>query len=231
MANNPRPKYSIQVIAAIIGFVAIFVTVVAFAFVFSPPTLKPTPTTIQPTSSLSSRYQPEIIPIPTDTPDLAGTVTMEPTNTPAPTLIPKVTSTYTLVNGPLPDLTVTGISGPICVPDHIGTVFEFTIYVRNIGRARTRSFGSFDIGVFLIVGQRRYGLDEWASKFNGVIGTSNMEISNLNPNQDIKLSLVIDLNGNKNFGIEVIANSGANTIPEADTTNNTLIKYYSLYCY
>ena len=39
------------------------------------------------------------------------------------------------------------------------------------------------------------------------------------------------MRGNKIFGIEVIANSGTNPIREADMTNKTLIKYYSIYCY
>jgi hypothetical protein len=78
----------------------------------------------------------------------------------------------------LPDLIVTGLSEPVCVPDREGTVLEFTFYVRNIGRAPTRSFGPFDVGVFLFLGQVRYGLDEWAKEFNGVIGTSRLEVSN-----------------------------------------------------
>jgi len=64
-----------------------------------------------------------------------------------------------------------------------------------------------------------------------VIGTSRLEVSNINPNDDLKFTVVIDLKGNKYFGVEVTANSGENPIREADTTNNTLIKYFSGYCY
>jgi hypothetical protein len=85
--------------------------------------------------------------------------------------------------------------------------------------------------VYLILGQRRYGLDEWATQFNGVVGSSVAEVVNLNPNDDIKFTVVIDLKGNKDLGIEVIANAGANPIREADTTNNTLIEYFSIHCY
>jgi len=231
MANNSRSKFSIPVIAIIIGIIGVCVTVVAFAFVFSPPAFKQTPSAVLPTAISSSRYQPEIIPIPTDTLDLSGTATNMLTDAPVTTFSPTLTPTSTLINGPLPDLIVTGLSDPFCVPDHIGTIFRFTFFVRNIGRAPTRSFGPFDVGVYIILGQRTYELDEWAAKFNSVVGTSNLEISNLNPNGDIKLTLVIDLIGNRDFGIEVKANSGANPVPEADTTNNALIKYYSAYCY
>jgi hypothetical protein len=131
----------------------------------------------------------------------------------------------------LPDLTVTGLSEPVCVPEYESTILEFTFFVRNIGRASTRNFGVFDVGVFFILGQRRYSLEEWETQFDGVIGTSNMVVSNLNPNDDIKFTVVIDLIGNKDFGIEVVANSGEIPIREADMTNNTLLKYFSGYCY
>jgi len=135
----------------------------------------------------------------------------------------------------LPDLTVTGISDPVCTPGHIGTetgnYAKLTIFVRNIGRVSTRSFGPFDVHISLILGQTYYGLDEWASKFNDVAGSSNLEIWNLNPNEDIKLTVVLDLKGSRKFGIEVIANSGANTIPEANTINNKRRQYFSIYCY
>jgi hypothetical protein len=231
MTNNSMTNHTLPVIAIMIGVICIVLTLVAFASVFPPPTVRPTQTVIQPTSSPSSPYQPEIIPIPTETPDLTPTATIEPTDTPWPAFTPTVTPTSMLINGPLPDLTVTGLNDPICVPDHIGTIFGFTVYVHNIGRVPTRSFGPFDVGVYIILGQHRYGLDEWRTKFNGVVGTSNLKISNLDPKGDTKLILVIDLLGNKNFGIEVIANSGEYPIPEVDTTNNTLIKYYSVYCY
>jgi hypothetical protein len=146
-----------------------------------------------------------------------------------PFVLPTILSTSQLLQ--LPDLIVTGLSEPVCVPDRPGTILEFTFYVRNIGRASTRSFGLFEVGVYLILGQVRYGLDEWAEEFDGVIGASRLEVPNLNPNDDLKFTVVIDLKGNKDFGVEVIANSGEDPIREADTTNNTLIKYFSVYCY
>ena len=231
MANNSTSNYSIQVAVVIIGVISICVVVAAFAYVFSPPIAEPTPTAIMPTSIPAGSYQPEIIPVPTDTPDLAGTATLEPTDTREPAFTPTVTPTDTFINGPLPDLTVTGLGDPICRPDYPGTILEFTFYVRNIGRASTRAFGSFDVGVNLILGQRRYSIEEWATQFNGLIGSSKLEVFKLNPSDDIKFTVVIDLKGNKKFGIEVIANSGENPIREADTTNNRLIKYYSFYCY
>lgn len=236
MTINSKSNYTVPVIAIIIGVIGIIASVVAFAFVFSRPTLEPTPTVTQPTSStlsFSSPYQPESLPPPTYTPGPTQTSTIVPTNTPAPTrtliVLPTLESNSQLL--PLPDLTVTGISDPICVPDRIGTILEFTIFVRNIGDTSTRYFGAFNVDVFLILGQRRYSLDEWAEKFNGVIGSSIIEVSNLNPNEDIKFTVVIDLKGNKGFGVEVIANSGENPIREADATNNTLVKYFSASCY
>jgi len=104
------------------------------------------------------------------------------------------------------------------------------VIVRNVGFASTRSFGQFSVLVNLILGQQRYSLDEWASSFNGVIDSSDMDISILHPNADVKLNLAIDLKGNKNFGVEVIANSGTSPIPESDTTNNILIQGFSVIC-
>lgn len=236
MANNPQSNYTIPVIAVIIGVIAIFVTIVAFALVFSPPTLKPMPTVLQPTSSpssLSNPYQSESIPFPTYTPAPTQTATIAPTSTPfltrTPFILPTIASNSQLL--PLPDLTVMGISDPVCVPDRVGTIIEFSIFVRNIGRASTRDFGPFDTGVYLILGQSRYGLDEWAEQFNGVVGSSVAEVFNLNPDEDIKFTVVIDLKGSKDLGIEVTANLGENPIREADMTNNTLIRHYSIYCY
>ncbi|HKI52573.1 MAG TPA: hypothetical protein VJ987_00495 [Anaerolineales bacterium] len=230
MANSPRPKHPIEVIAAVVGFVIVCVVIVVFAFVVSPPALKPAPTLIQPTSSPVSSYQPEIIPLPTDMPEPTKTATVAPTNTPIPSPTPLVVPTL-VSNSQLPDLIVSGISDPVCRPDYPGTILEFAIFVRNIGPASTLNFGSFDTDVYLILGQRHYSLDEWAEEFNGVIGSSVVEVFNLNPNDDIKFTVVIDLKGNKNFGIEVLANSGENPIREADMTNNTLIKYFSVFCY
>ena len=225
-------KDSTQSTIAIVMIMAVIcLTVIAIKPGLLQTILKPTPTAIQPTSSLSSLYQPEVLPLPTDTPGPTQTATSVPTNTPAPSSTPIIPPTLILSYNQLPDLTVTGISDPVCAPEYEGTKLRFSIFVRNIGRASTRYFGSFDTGVYLILGQRRYGLDEWATQFNGVVGSSVIDVSNLNPDKDIKFTVVIDLKGNKDFGIEVIANSGANPIREADTTNNTLIKYYSVYCY
>ncbi len=70
-----------------------------------------------------------------------------------------------------------------------------------------------------------------ALKHQSMVGSSIVEVANLDPGQDIKFTVVIDLKGNKELGIEVIANSGANPIREADMINNTLIKYFSAHCY
>ena len=233
MTNNYRSNYMVSMTAIIIGVIGIIATLVVFAFEFSPPTLEPTPTPLQPTTSPSNGYQPEVIPLVTHTPGPTQTETAAPTRTPLPTLTLFIlpTSVFTSQLLQLPDLTVTGLSKPVCVPDREGTVLEFTFYVRNIGRAPTRSFGPFDVGVYLLLGEVRYGLDEWEKEFKGVIGTSRLEVSNINPNDDLKFTVVIDLKGNKYFGVEVTANSGENPIREADTTNNTLIKYFSGYCY
>ena len=192
---------------------------------------KPKPTLIPPTSGLSNSYQPESLPPPINSPVPTQTATSVPTNTPAPTRTPVIPPTLILPYNQLPDLTVSGISEPVCATEYEGTKLRFSIFVRNIGRARTRPFGPFDTEVFLILGQRRYSLDEWAEKFNGVIGSSVTKVFNLNPGGDMKFMVVIDLIGNKEFGIEVIANSGEKPIRESDITNNTLIKYFSVYCY
>jgi len=231
MTNHSNSYDSFQVIAAIIGIIAACLTVIAFAFVFSPHTSNPTQTAIQPTTSFSSEYQPEIIPPPTDTPGPAQTLAIAPTNTPFPMPTPFLSPTIDLEHQPLPDLAVTGISNPVCAPEYEGTKLRFSIFVRNIGRAGTRPFGPFKTAVYLILGQRHYSLDEWKTEFNGVVGSSITEVFNLNPNDDIKFTVVIDLKGNKSFGVEVVANAGEEPIRETDTANNTLTKYYKVYCY
>ena len=129
---------------------------------------------------------------------------------------------------------MSAISDPTCARDHLLTserdYVKLSVIVRNVGRVSTRSFGSFSVLVNLILGQQRYSLDEWASSFNGVIDSSDMDISNLNPNADVKLNLAIDPKGNKNFGVEVIVNSGTDPILESDTTNNILIQGFSVIC-
>jgi len=230
MANNPKSKHPVEVIAVIIGVIAVCVVMIIFAYAVSPFTAGPTPTAIGPTSGPSNNYQPEIIPPSTDMPGPTPTPTVTSTNTPAATQTLLVIPTL-MSNSQLPDLTVTGITDPVCASEYEGTKLRIYIFVRNIGRVRTRPFGSFDTGVYLIIGQSHYSLDEWATKFNGVVGSSVTEVFNLDPNGDIKFTVVFDLIGNKDFGIEVVVNSGENPIREADMTNNTLTKYYSVYCY
>ncbi len=236
MADNSRINHTLSLVFIIVGVIGILATVAVFAFVLSPPPAEPTPTALQPTSSPANSsipFQPESIPLLTYTPPPTRTSTSVPTNTPFPTRTPFILPTIAVDNQllQLPDLTVSAISDPVCATEYEGTKLRFSIFVRNIGQASTRYFGSFDTDVYLILGQRRYSLDEWAEKFDGVVGSSIVEIFNLNPNDDLKFTVVIDLKGNKDFGIEVIANSGENPIREADTTNNTLIKYYSASCY
>ena len=231
MANNHDLKSSFPITAVIVGVIAIVAVLVVFAFEISPTTLNPTPTDVLPTSSSSSGpYLPEVIPPVIELVETTQTATSAPADTPVPTQTLLVIPTL-ISNRDLPDLIVSGISVPVCVPDYETTVLEFTIFVRNIGQASTRDFGSFNVDVFFILGQRRYSLEEWEAQFNGVIGTSLTDVFSLGQDQDIKFTVVIDLKGNKNFGIEVVANSGENPIREADMTNNTLIKYFSTYCY
>ena len=231
MTNNSQSFPSMQnVMAIFIVLAVICLTVVAIKPGILPKISKSIPTAIQPTSSPSNGYQPEILPLSTFTSVPTQTATAAPPNTALPTRTPFILPTLAFDSQPLPDLTVTGISDPVCATEYEGTKIRFAIFIKNIGRARTRYFGSFDTSVFLILGQRRYSLAEWEEQFNGVIGSSIAEVVNLNPDQDIKFTVVIDLKGNKTFGVEVIANSGENPIHEADMTNNTLIKYYSVSC-
>lgn len=236
MIKNSESNLALPVTAIIIGIIGIVAAVVAFAFEISPPAPVLTPTVSQPTSSsssLSSPYQPESVPLQTHTPGPIQTATSAPTTTPFPTRTPFVLPTIAVDSQllQLPDLTVTAISEPVCATDYEGTKLRFSIFVRNIGRASTRYFGSFETDVYLILGQRRYSLDDWAEKFNGVVGSSIVEVTNLDPGGDIKFTVVIDLKGNKDLGIEVIANSGESPIREADRTNNMLTEYFSVYCY
>ena len=206
MAINPQSKTSIQAAVALVGiFALICIAYLVFGTGTSLLISNPTATAVLQTSSPSDRYQPELIPPLTYTPNLTQIATSTPTHTLVPTRTLIVIPTLVSINDKLlPDLTVTSVSDPVCTSEYDSTILKFTIFVRNIGRASTRNFGPFDVGVYLILGQRRYGLDEWAEKFNGVIATSRMEVANLNPNADIKFSVVIDLKGNKNFGIEVM---------------------------
>jgi len=233
VANNSKPKLPIQVIFAILLAVAVISTVVVvFASRVMPMIFVPTPTAVQ-TSTLTIVLPPSFTQtsiVPTDNPTLTGTSTITATNTPAFTFTPTYTNTAQL----LPDLIVTSISASACtrdqrvVPEKL--YVSLSVIVRNVGPGSTRPFGPFSVRVNLILGQRHYSLEEWASDFNGVIGSSNMDILNLNPSGDVKLNLSIDLKGNTEFGVEVIANSGVNTIPELDTTNNTLIQGFSVIC-
>ena len=235
VAGNPKHKLPVQVIFAIIlAVTTICAVVIAIMPTVLPMLIRSTPTVIPVLTATPSivpeRLFTETSVIPTNTPTLTVTSTTAPTDTPSSTFTPTFTSTARL----LPDLTVTGISDPLCTKDQRVTPeklhVKFSMIVRNIGPGSTRPFGPFSVRVNLILGQRRYSLDEWASGFNGVLGSSNMDISNLNPNRDVKLNLSIDLKGNTKFGVEVIANSGSNTIPETNTTNNTLIQSFSVIC-
>jgi hypothetical protein len=129
---------------------------------------------------------------------------------------------------------VVAISNPICTRDHRVTpekvYVKLTITVRNLGPASTSSFGLFSVRVTLIFGQQRYSLDEWASRYNGLVNTPNLDISNLNPNEDAEINLSIDLKGHTNYSVEAVANSGSNSIPESNTTNNVLTQSFSTDC-
>jgi hypothetical protein len=229
MANNPKPQPSIQDIFIIIGALAVIcVATIAIVPRVLPMIVRPTPTAIPALTStpsiLAKQSFAETSAASTDTSNPARTSTIIPTDTP----------TYTGNAQSLPDLTVGGISNPICARDHLLTTprdyVKLSVIVRNVGRVSTRSFGPFSVLVNLIFGQQRYSLDEWASSFNGVIDSSDMDISILHPTADVKLNLAIDLKGNTNFGVEVIVNSGSNPIPESDTTNNILIQDFSVIC-
>jgi len=196
MTDNPKLLFPSQTAVAIVGIIAVCASVAIFILMVSPPTLTPTPMAVLPTSSPSSNlYLPEVIPPPMDMTGPTQTATSLPENTPVPTqtllVIPTLVS-----NRDLPDLVVSGLSEPVCAEEYEGTTIRFTIFVRNIGRARTGDFGSFDTDVFFILGQRRYSLEEWDTVFDGVVGTSIVEVFNLNPNDDIKFTVVIDLKGN-----------------------------------
>ena len=235
MSNSPKPKLPVQIIFAILLVVAtISLVVIAIVSRILPPNLKPTPTANQsPTSTLAilpKQLFTETSIVPTTIPNPTGTSTVIPTDTPISTFTPTYTSTARL----LPDLIVAGISDPVCIKDPRvipeKTYIKFSFVVRNIGLGSTQAFGPFNVLVHLILGQRRYSLAEWAKGFNGVVSSSNMTISNLNPKGDVKLNVAIDLKGSTRFGIEVIANSGLHIIPESDMTNNTLIQGYSMIC-
>ena len=237
MTDNSGSNAWIQPAIAMIGImVVICLTAVVITPGIVPVVREPTPTGVTfVVASPAGLYQPEIVPLPTYTFDPPQNSNIATTETPVPTLMPTVTLTPTFISQPLPDLSVAGVGDPLCTPDHLGekegVFIKITFNVRNVGRAPTRSHGTFDIGVFLILGQQRYGIDEWREKFNGVVGASSLAIANLDPEEDVTLTLVLDLKGNSKFGIEVTANAGGNPIPEMDTTNNTLIRYFSIYCY
>jgi hypothetical protein len=232
--DSSKLKYSILIAIAGIGVIAIFTIIGVFAFVVSPPS-KPVPTVVPPTSHPSQQYQPEIIPLPTNTPNPARTPTVTPTDKPAP-VFPTATPPYAPPIGkPLPDLIVSHIGDPVCassnVEETLRNYIKLTVTVRNIGEASTHTFGPFDVGVYILLGQSSYSLDEWADTYGGVVARPNMTILNLDPNWDRTFTLGIDRKGITNFGIKAVANSGENPIPEMDKENNTLIKYFSVNCY
>lgn len=236
MTENNQSIPGWAAVSIVMGIAAIVLIAIALPALVSPPNPQPAPTVWQMTSmptEIFRLYQPEILPPPTNTPPPTRTATAVPTNTPFPTRTPFILPTLAF-DSPLlllPDLTVSGIGSPICVPDREGTVLEIGIFIRNIGQAGTRNLGSFDVDIFLLMGQQRYGLDEWAEKFNGVVGVSPLEIFTLDAGQDVKLVAVIDLKGNKSFGIQVIVNAGDDPMREADMSNNTLTEYFSAACY
>lgn len=221
--------------AILIGVIGIVMIAAAFPAIVSPLDAVPTATVWQPTltpTTMANSYQPEILP-PPYTPLPTRTSTPLPTHTHLPTRTPFILPTLAFDSSLLllPDLTVSAISEPLCVPERSGTIIEFYIFIRNIGHAGTRYFGSFRVDVFLLLGQQRYRLDEWASQFNGVVGVSNLEIASLGADEDVKLTAVLDLKGNKTFGVEAIVNAGDDPMREEDMTNNTLTKYFSAACY
>lgn len=236
VANNPKPKLPIQVIFAMILTVAtIFAIVIAIVPAALPVIVKPTLTTIPVITTatqpiLTEQFFTQRLVTPTNAPILIVTSTTTPTDTPAATFTPTFTSTPQ----PLPDLIVTGISDPICTKDQRVTpeklYVKFSFIVRNVGLGSTGSFGPFSVRVNLILGQHHYSLEEWASGFQGVIGSSNMDITNLDPSGDVELNVSIDLKGNTSFGVEVIANSGLYTIPESNTANNSFVQGFSVIC-
>jgi len=240
MTNQSNPKLSIQVVIAIIGaVVAICTAIIAIVPFVLPLIIKPTPTAIQsPTSILPAQPILETSVIPTDTPNLVqpATIAVSDTLVPTftPTLTPTLTPTFTSTSPPLADLIVVAISNPVCTRDHRFTptkvYVKINVTVRNIGPGSTNSLGPSSVRVNLIFGQARFSLDEWASKFNGVVNDPDLEVTNLNPNDDSEIKLSIDLKGNANFSIEAIANSGPNIIPESDTTNNILTQNFSIDC-
>jgi len=235
MTTNSKTRFPIEV------FLFIIATVAGIFFVFmnvGPELLselaRPTPTVVPPTlTPVTNRYQPEIIPALTDTPNPTSTSTVPATQTPLPTLTP--TPTYFYNDKPLPDLTVTGIGDPVCSTvredDTLTHYVKIKLVVRNVGRASTHYFGTFDNEVYILLGESSYRLNEWDNNFNGMISNPRLKVLNLDPNWDITFTLAINLKGNRNFGIKAVTNSGEHTISESDMTNNTLIKYFSVYCY
>jgi len=216
------------ILLLIIATVAIVVTV--FSGILKPaPTTKQLPDSILPTQTLQDTA---VVPTDTSLPVLTSTIT--PTDTPAATFTPSPTLTRTPIPRPLPDLTVSGISDPVCThdyrPDTQKAFVNLTINVRNIGLGSTKYYGPFSVRINLVLGQRHYSLDEWASDFNGLISVSNLQTWILNPNSDVEFKVGLELKGNTKFGIEAIANTASNPIPEFDTTNNTLTQYFSIYC-
>lgn len=157
--------------------------------------------------------------------------TATPTST--ATLFLEETPTLT-VTPRLPDLVVLAISAPTCVSDHrSGSTQKYvrqTVTIRNIGAGSTTSFGTFSNRVTFIFGGQRYSLEDWATRYNGIIGTPDLNITALDPNEDANLTLNVDLQGNKSYGIEVVANSGAKTIAEGNLANNSLTQNFTSNC-
>jgi len=235
MENNSKLNFPFEILLLIIVILgAIGVTLRAIGPELFAQFVKPTPTVMDSTLIPTTNYKAEIVPASTASPEATQTSTSLPTDTPIPTH----TSTPALttpITRPLPDLTVTGISDPVCMQgtfdDVVRNYAKVTVVVWNIGHGSTWHFGTVDVNISLILGQTHYSLVEWATQFDGMISVPNLTIANLNPDRSISFNLYIDLKGNRNFGVEATANSGVNPIPELDKSNNTLIKYFTIYCY
>lgn len=161
----------------------------------------------------------------------AGSPTPALTHT-SETPAPPVTFTPAPV---LPDLVPVSIGAPACITDHTpgatrSRYVRQTVTIRNIGPGATAPFGSFNNRVVLTVGGQRYPLDKWASLYNGVVGPLDLNVASLGSNDDADLTLNLDLRGNSRYSLEVIANSGAAVIPEADSANNSLSRDFTTNC-
>jgi hypothetical protein len=190
------------------------------------------PATIAPTATFVLPSETPTI-LPTDTPLATPTESAAPTSE-------LVTPTETSIFAPptaaplLPDLVAIDISSPVCQSQRSGgQVLKYVRHVftiRNIGPGSTQPFGTFSNRIVIIVGGLRYTLDQWDQMFHGLMGTPDLNVVSLAPNDDAYLTLDINLKGNNKYSLEVIANSGASIIPEVDTTNNNREQEFTANC-